>query len=329
METQIILFLSALVLLVTGFFLVDEFWQKSPDLIVEDVLLENGELFIVQKNQGRSNIPKGTRGRTDVYLDGSEVPLFSTLWKELVDENFLDSGGVSEVKPNYFLTGDHNIRVCIDASFIVEESHEENNCLEKRLGEIRVRFTLQEAKENALGVNRANQELLRFSIHALEPVTITELPIGISASNDQNNPDAGLLNASNGANFKQIRLVNLKDRTVLSEIVDASLLKTDLNGGHRIDEETDGGSMVYYTFLKAIELKAGETLQVGLWIDLDANESLSETVVTANLLLNEFYPKVSGESPLENRLHVYPNKVISGPLKIIMKKQVDLSVVQP
>ncbi len=310
-------FFGIFVLAIAGYFLLDEFLNKGPDLIVEDVYLEDGELVIIQKNNGRTNIPSVTSGRTDIYVDDLSAVAFSSLWSGLDSLEFLDAGNATQLVPTNFLDGTHIVKVCIDASFLVDESREENNCLEKRVGDPKVSIELNMKSGGNLVLNGKDQELLSFSITAYDDLVISHLPIGFSASNDNHDTNAGLLDENGNANFTNIRLMDVESGEVFFGPIDSKDLKTELNGDVFVDENTDASSTAFYIFVEPFGMIDGQKLELALVYDQRNNPIMENTAIAANLQLGLEYPKILTSHLADNSEHLLPHEPLFGDIKAI------------
>lgn len=308
------------VLTIAAYFIIDGLLNKGPDLIVSDIYLEDGELTIIQKNNGRTDVAMATNGRTDVYVDDMENIAFSSLWSGLESLEFLDAGSESKIVPNNFLEGTHNIKVCIDASFLVDESREENNCLEKRIGNPKVSIELNKQNKGNLILNGKGQELISFSITAHDDLSISHLPLALTVSNDNHDPNAGLLDENGNSNFVNIRLVDLSNGNILYQAFDSSDLKIELNGEILIDEDSDSSSAAFYLFIDPIEMKTDQRLDLALLFDQNENPALENTAIAANLHLGLEYPRITGNKIANNKEYLLPHEPIFGDIKAIESK---------
>ncbi len=121
-----------------------------PDLIIEDIYLDGDALSVVQKNQSRVGIGKRLRdeGHTYIYIDGALEWTYS--WSTLRDKSFLNAGGSSIIQPQRLDLG-HTLKACIDINDVINESDEENNCLELLLDEEVTRGSFADDLLSAMG----------------------------------------------------------------------------------------------------------------------------------------------------------------------------------
>lgn len=99
-----------------------------PDLVISDSdlsLSSTGALSVKVTNAGDADVATGTAGYTYIYLDGTAKWTYS--WSTLSDTTFLTVGGSSSINPAS-LTGTHTLKACVDATSVVTESDETNNC---------------------------------------------------------------------------------------------------------------------------------------------------------------------------------------------------------
>ncbi len=104
------------------------FESDLPDLEVLEVSLdEDSYLDVVVGNTGDVDVESTTAGHTYIYIDDELQYTYS--WETLSDKSFLQVDGTATISPG-MLTGDHTVEACVDAKDVVEESDEDNNCLE-------------------------------------------------------------------------------------------------------------------------------------------------------------------------------------------------------
>lgn len=101
-----------------------------PDLVIDDISLDDSDTITVKvSNQGNENVTT-TDGKTYIYIDGSLDWTYS--WTTLSDQGFLNFGDSATIQPQT-LTGTHTVKACVDATNVVDESNEDNNCSEVTL----------------------------------------------------------------------------------------------------------------------------------------------------------------------------------------------------
>lgn len=101
-----------------------------PDLTVSDLSVDsNDTLSVVVTNSSTADVSV-TTGSTYIYIDGD---LWTYSWSTLSDQSFLTAGGSSTIQPEVLSAGTYTVKACVDVNDVVEESDENNNCLEESL----------------------------------------------------------------------------------------------------------------------------------------------------------------------------------------------------
>lgn len=100
-----------------------------PDLTVTSITADAGNLAVVVKNTGTGKVTAGTPGFTYVYIDDLSTPRWTYSWTTLSDTHFFNAAQSSTLSPDVLTDGTYNIMACVDATFIVTERSETNNCL--------------------------------------------------------------------------------------------------------------------------------------------------------------------------------------------------------
>ena len=103
--------------------------KLKPDLTVSSISNVGDVLTIIVKNSGPGKVAAGTAGQTYVYIDDLTVPNKTYDWNLLSDKAFFAAGGSSTLEYGSLEDGDYEVMVCVDATSIVTESKESNNCL--------------------------------------------------------------------------------------------------------------------------------------------------------------------------------------------------------
>ena len=98
-------------------------------MTVSSITVEDGKLAILVKNTGRLDVATGTAGSTYIYINDLSKPSNAYRWESLSDLSFLKSNGESIINPKTLSDGDYEIMACVDATFVVTERNEDNNCL--------------------------------------------------------------------------------------------------------------------------------------------------------------------------------------------------------
>lgn len=105
----------------------------EPDLMVRDITIQNHYLTITVVNWGEANVDPtrvaspGNTGTTTIYIDDMSVPRFVYHWFTASNLDFLTVGGSTDITP-LTLTKGAQVKACVDASDVVPESDEGNNC---------------------------------------------------------------------------------------------------------------------------------------------------------------------------------------------------------
>mgnify|MGYP006416087827 CR=1 FL=1 len=99
-----------------------------PDLVLQDIYLDGDTLSIQIGNEGEADAEITTGGVTYIWVDGELDKTYS--WKTLADQSFVEVDGSSILQP-FNVTDDQTIEVCVDYLDSVEESDEDNNCMEE------------------------------------------------------------------------------------------------------------------------------------------------------------------------------------------------------
>ncbi len=101
----------------------------KPDLTISSIANVDDMLTIVMKNSGPGNVAAGKAGQTYVYVDDLTVPTKTYNWTTLSDKAFFAAGASSTLEHGSLAEGLHEVMVCIDATSLVPEVNEGNNCL--------------------------------------------------------------------------------------------------------------------------------------------------------------------------------------------------------
>lgn len=108
-----------------------DFPEETPDLTVSDLSVDsNDTLSVVVTNSSTADVSV-TTGSTYIYID--DVLEWTYSWSTLSDQSFLTAGGSSTIQPQTLSEGTHTVKACVDPNDVVEESDEDNNCLEESL----------------------------------------------------------------------------------------------------------------------------------------------------------------------------------------------------
>lgn len=102
-----------------------------PDLVLQDIYIDESSRLSVQvSNEGNADV--GTDVALYIYVDDLTNPEYTYNSSTLSTENreFLDVDGVSTIQP-LILNEDetYDVKACVDATSLVTESDESNNCL--------------------------------------------------------------------------------------------------------------------------------------------------------------------------------------------------------
>ena len=106
---------------------------EKPDLIVSNIIVENGNVSYTLKNTGKgyaTNIASGKKFQTKLLLDGREAAL------DTLSRGLIPGGEVTRTFERYHLPGsklEQVVKICADSDNAFLETNEENNCLEKRI----------------------------------------------------------------------------------------------------------------------------------------------------------------------------------------------------
>lgn len=101
----------------------------KPDLTVTSISNVADVLTIVVKNSGGGNVTSGTAGQTYVYIDDLTVPNKRYSWSTLSDTAFFTAESSSTLETGSLDDGIYEVMACVDATSIVTERSESNNCL--------------------------------------------------------------------------------------------------------------------------------------------------------------------------------------------------------
>ena len=105
------------------------------DLAVTSITAEDGQLVITVKNSSKAlsglTLPSSaiSSGYDYVYIDDMTHPLMTYAWKNLEDQAFFETGRTSTLEPSVLEEGTYNIMACVDATSVLTETDETNNCL--------------------------------------------------------------------------------------------------------------------------------------------------------------------------------------------------------
>ena len=103
--------------------------KGKPDLIVNSISNTADVLTIVVKNSGPGSVTSGTAGQTYVYIDDLTTPNKTYAWTALSDKAFFAAGASSTLEYGSLADGTYEVMVCVDATSLVTERNESNNCL--------------------------------------------------------------------------------------------------------------------------------------------------------------------------------------------------------
>jgi subtilase family serine protease len=109
--------------------------DSTYDLEMHGVYVDDsGYLSVWVGNSGSEDVPEDTAGITKIYIDDMDNAAWSYSWSTLADTEFLlaDSETGSVLRPQT-LEGTHTVMACVDATDVVEESDEDNNCATEEL----------------------------------------------------------------------------------------------------------------------------------------------------------------------------------------------------
>lgn len=111
------------------------------DLAVTDVSVgEDGLLTVTVKNNSKTmlgglSLPSSATnaGYTYIYIDDMSKAAMAYEWKNLDDQAFFKEGGVSTLEPTYLDDWTYQVKACVDATSVLTETDETNNCLTKTI----------------------------------------------------------------------------------------------------------------------------------------------------------------------------------------------------
>lgn len=103
--------------------------KEFPDLVVQDVILENRILTAIVANEGTVGAQADKVGIFFWFNDDLRWTYSATT---LADQSFLNAGGKSKIQPQ-ILKENLSVKVCIDALEKIVETNEKNNCVKKLL----------------------------------------------------------------------------------------------------------------------------------------------------------------------------------------------------
>ncbi len=107
----------------------------EADLAVTDVTLDDSSILTIElSNLGNLNVDPESGGRVYVYVDDMDSPVKNYDWSLLADQDFLEVGGVSYMQTHSLDSDVHDVRVCVDATDVVAETDEDNNCFDVTFG---------------------------------------------------------------------------------------------------------------------------------------------------------------------------------------------------
>ena len=72
-------------------------------------------------------------GYTYIYIDDMSKAAMAYEWKNLDDQAFFKEGGVSTLEPTYLDDWTYQVKACVDATSVLTETDETNNCLTKTI----------------------------------------------------------------------------------------------------------------------------------------------------------------------------------------------------
>ncbi|MFA5793072.1 MAG: CARDB domain-containing protein [Candidatus Gracilibacteria bacterium] len=105
--------------------------DTKPNLKITDISVSGtGQLQITQKNAS-AKIVTEKGGTTAIYFDGTLRKTYN--WSTLADQSFRSITGQSTIYTDV-LDGIYTVEACIDASNLVEESNETDNCMTATAG---------------------------------------------------------------------------------------------------------------------------------------------------------------------------------------------------
>ncbi|OGJ49537.1 hypothetical protein A2335_01410 [Candidatus Peregrinibacteria bacterium RIFOXYB2_FULL_32_7] len=110
--------------------------EGKPDLTIKNIYLNSkNRVSFTAANIGNADINKSNDVAIRYYVDSTLIGSYRVQY--LSDTNFLIAGKETSIETNYtLLEGEHTVKVCVDAEYIINnESNENNNCDEKILGE--------------------------------------------------------------------------------------------------------------------------------------------------------------------------------------------------
>lgn len=104
--------------------------EMTPDLYLNEIAVNSSSMLtFTVSNIGTENIdPAVYSGVTYVYIDEFSTPAYTLNWADYADQSFLQAGGSSTFEVTK-LYGDHEVMVCTDATGVVSEPDENNNCV--------------------------------------------------------------------------------------------------------------------------------------------------------------------------------------------------------
>ena len=107
--------------------------SSTYDLEMYGVYLDDsGYLSVFMGNEGTEDVPDDTEGITTIYIDDMDDPAWTYSWSTLGDLEFLVAGSGTVLRPE-LLEGTHTVMACIDATDVVDETDEDNNCVTEEL----------------------------------------------------------------------------------------------------------------------------------------------------------------------------------------------------
>lgn len=104
---------------------------KKYDLTVVSITEEDDFMAVTIGNLGASSVPSksASSGYTYVYIDDMTNAVWKYKWSDLEDLAFLNSKGTATLEIGWTEDYEHEVKVCVDATSILTETDETNNCL--------------------------------------------------------------------------------------------------------------------------------------------------------------------------------------------------------
>lgn len=156
--------------------------------------------------------------------------------------------------------------------------------------------------------------LLNFTISATSTVMLEDFPISLQASENTGNSTQGLISDASDTppNFRDIKLIDREDGSVIAGPIDSESLNTTLGGSTRIGEEDD--TLGYFVFNEEITVSGGGELDLALTVDIANEEELAGMTLVGSLPLSTTYPEIRNEDDdvLNNTNSLVPVSTITG-----------------